>query len=332
MPRHAISTIGPCIGALFVVLAVSDARGDDPLKLRWIPRGTETAMSGAAYRTDYSYHVRMLPSTSYKPEDRYYAVRGIRTCEPNTSVNVVPAFLHPNANKNIQTAWFAGSSTGNMKSVELPEGYLLSSAQVCTDKNDHELKGVRIWGHKLDPSGRPITPTGPQEFTRDGCKKWGEKVSCATGTIAQSIRYYAPAGISLVCSKAEPAVGVWNAWSAQVVDGYFKDATGKIHATLRMKNETHTTGVVEFADIKLMSGGDVACQTKTTSPSPQIPSGYTKDSQLDIVCDWEKIKKAGGCRVGDTCNVKFKGVLKARVDDLLEEHPYSSDVVLKHIP
>jgi hypothetical protein len=135
-----------------------------------------------------------------------------------------------------------------------------------------------------------------------------------------------------MCSKVEPAVGVWNPWSGQVLDGgYFKDGTGKIHVKLRTKNDSHTTGNVELAEVELMSGGEAVCQAKISS-QPAIPYNNYKDVDIAIPCDWAKIKTAGGCKMGDTCSIKFKGIIKAKVEGLVEEHPYETTVVVKHIP
>jgi hypothetical protein len=322
------------VGGLVLLGTAGGAGADDPLKLRWIPRGTETAISGIPYHPDHSEHVRIKKSMSSMPDDRYYAVRGVRTAGMNYSISVVPAFLHPAADRNIQAEWFVHSETSSMKSAELPEGYFLTSVQVCDDEKgaSFEIRGVRVWGHRLDASGRPISPIGPKEFTRTGCKKWRDKVSCPSGTIAHSLRAYSSNAISLVCSEVKPAEGPWNPWSGQALDGHFKDGTGKIHLKVRAKNESHTTGVIEFADVRLMSGGQAVCQIKTSSPSAPIPSGSSKELELAVPCDWAKIKQAGGCKVGDTCAVRFSGTIKARVDGLLETHSYGNEATLSHVP
>jgi hypothetical protein len=322
------------IGSLALLGTVRWADAGDPLRLRWIPRGTETALSGIPYNPDHSQHVRVTKSMSYAPEDRLYAVRGIRTAGANFSISVVPAFLHPDADRNIQADWFGYSETSNMKTAELPAGYFLTSVQICDDEKgqSYEIRGVRVWGHKLDASGRPISPIGPVEFTRSGCKKWRDKVSCPSGTIAQSVRAYSSSAISLVCSKVEPADGPWNPWSGQALDGHFKEGTGKIHVKVRIKNESHSTGVIELADVGLLSGGQVVCRDKTASASSAIPTGSHKEVEFGLACDWERIKKAGGCKLGDTCSVKLAGTIKARVDGLLETHAYGNDVTLSRVP
>jgi hypothetical protein len=334
MSRNTTLTAVTLFGALVLLGTVRWAGAATPLKLRWIPRGTETAISGIPYNPDHSVHVRIKASMSYDPEDRYYAIRGIRTAGMNYSISVVPAFLHPNADRGIQAEWFVHSETSNLKSAELPEGCFLTSVQICDDDKgtSFEVRGVRVWGHKLDESGRPISPTGPVEFTRTGCKKWRDKVSCPSGTIAQSLRAYSSNAISLVCSKVEPAEGPWNPWSGRALDGHFKDGTGMIHMKVQMKNGSHTTGVVELADVKLMSGGQTVCQAKTSSASAPIPAGSTKDVEFAIPCDWARIKQAGGCKLGDTCAVKLSGTIQARVDGLLETHTYGNDATLSHVP
>ena len=336
MSRRTITAIGIGIGALFVLATIGVAGADEPLELRWIPTGTETALSGIPYNNAI-YHVRINATMSTKPADRYYAIRGVSTTGGNFAIQAVPAFLHPEADRNVRNDWFVNNDPSNIKTAELPEGYFLTSIQMCDDGDTdetREFKGVRVWGHKLDASGRPISPIGPVGFTRTGCKQWRNKVSCPTGTIAHSLKYYNLAALSLFCSKVEPAVGVWNPWSGQVLaGGYFKDATGKIHVKLRTKNDSHTTGNVELAEVKLMSGGAAVCQDKY-SAGPAIPYHSYKDVDFALPCDWAKIKAAGGaaCKLGDSCTVKLKGVIRAKVEGLIEEHPDETTVAINHIP
>ncbi|MCK9458924.1 MAG: hypothetical protein M0R80_04730 [Proteobacteria bacterium] len=334
MSRHATTIIGLCAGALLTLGVLGAAGADEPLALRWIPTGTKTALSGIPYNDDVS-HVRINATMGTKPEDRYYAIRGIRTSGGNFGIQVVPAFLHPAADRNVRNDWFRHSDPTNVKTAELPEGYFVTSLQMCDDGDTdetREFKGVRVWGHRLDSLGRTLDPKGPVELTRTGCKQWRAKVSCPSGTIAHSLLYHNLSALQLFCSKVEPAVGVWNPWSGRVLDGgYFKDGTGKIHVKLQAKNDSHTTGNVELATVKLMSGGAAVCQAKVAA-QPAIPYGHTQDLDLGLPCDWQKIKTAGGCKLGDSCSVKLKGIIKAKVEGLVEEHPYETTVTLKHIP
>lgn len=336
MSRHATTIIGLCAGALLTLGVLGAAGADEPLALRWIPTGTKTALSGIPYN-DFTTHVRINSTMSTKTTDRYYAIRGLSTAQgPNCSfaISVVPAFLHPDADRSIHVEWYAGNNPAGIKTAALPEGTFVTSVQICDNDGEasREIKGARVWGHRLDSLGRTIDPTGPVEFTRTNCKKWRDKVSCPTGTIAHSLIYHNGAAVSLFCSKVQPAAGVWNPWSGRVLDGgYFKDGTGKIHVKLQAKNDSHTTGNVELATVKLMSGGEAVCQAKVAA-QPAIPYGHTQDLVLALPCDWQKIKTAGGCKLGDSCSVKLKGIIKAKVEGLVEEHPYETTVTLKHIP
>jgi hypothetical protein len=329
-----LATSSLAVGALLVVAMIGAAGADEPLKLRWIPTGTKTALSGIPYNDDVS-HVRINATMSTRPEDRYYAIRGIRTSGGNFAIQVVPAFLNPAADRDVRNDWFRNTASTNIKTAELPEGYFVTSVQMCDDGETdatREFKGVRVWGHKLDSLGRTVNPTGPVEFTRTGCKQWRDKVSCPSGTIAHSLLYHNLSALQLFCSKVGPDEGVWNPWSGRVLDGgQFRDSTGKIHVKLEAKNESHTTGNVELATAKLMSGGDAVCQAKVTAQSP-IPYGHTQELDLALPCDWQKIKTASGCKLGDSCSVKLKGIIKAKVEGLVEEHPYETTVTLKHVP
>ena len=334
MSKFGVVSISLVVCALLIAGISTGAIAGSPKKLRWVPSTSgDTVKSGAPYRTDYHEHVRVTKAMSTKPEDRHYAIRGMKFAGPDSrAVSSVPAFLHPDADRSIQANWYGDNDIRNPKEAKLPLGYFITSLQICDNGKtgtSKKLKGLRIWGHKLDAAGRPIQPTGPVEVKKAQCKKWRQKVSCPTGKIAHSYRSYPyrNSAIALVCAKVEPDVGNYNPYSAKGGNGsVFNTGARKLYLNVDVRNDSHTTGTVNFLDVKVMSAGKVLYLAKKTNPTSAMPNGYTKQVKFTVAADWNAIKQAGGCKVGNTCTVNIKGTIKATVSGLTETHTYSSSV------
>ncbi len=334
MSRVGVFSVGLAVCALIVVGLSAGAEAGNPKKLRWVPSTSDdTAKSGAPYKTHYHEHVRIKKSMSTKAEDRHYALRGMRFAGPDSrAVSSVPGFLHPDADRNIVANWYGDNDTSNRQEAVLPGGYFITSVQICDNNkssNVRELKGLRVWGHKLDNSGRPIQPVGPVEVKKSNCKKWRTKVSCPTGQIAHSYRSYPNrnSSIALVCAKVERDEGAYNPFSATGGNGsVFNTGAKKLYLNVDVKNGSHTTGTVSFLDVKVMSGGDVLYQAKKTNPTSAMAYGHTKQVKFTTSANWSKIQQAGGCKTGNTCEVTIKGTIRSTVQGLQETHAYKSTV------
>lgn len=95
----------------------------------------------------------------------------------------------------------------------LPTTHFVTAVQVC--ENNRRIKGMRLWGRRLDSSGVPTGEPLLGEFKRTNCgaKDWAEKVGCGDDLIALGLRanYYgnlpgsetSSSGITLLCGKVK---------------------------------------------------------------------------------------------------------------------------------
>lgn len=184
---------------LLCCLGVAAAVGASALgKYRWVaPATIVESYSGAPQDKDKSDWVRVNKTMTDKPEDRVYGIRGITWYGyDGCGIKVLPALLHPSADAAVRNDRFGCTEASKpSKTVQLPAGYVLTGLQICDNGQTgwgKDLKGIRVWGHKLDSNGRPTEPTGPVEEKRTGCEKWHQKIACPAGKIVTSIDTYAP--------------------------------------------------------------------------------------------------------------------------------------------
>lgn len=183
-----------------VLLSVGFASGvlASSSKYRWeAPATRVVGYSGAPIDVNKTDWVRINKTMTDKPEDRVYGIKGITWYGlDGCGIQALPALLHPSADPAVRNDRF-GCTEANKpsKTVSLPDGYVLTGLQLCDNGETgwrKDLKGLRIWGHKLDATGRPIQPVGPVEEQRSGCKRWRQQISCPTGQIVVSFDTYLP--------------------------------------------------------------------------------------------------------------------------------------------
>lgn len=87
----------------------------------------------------------------------------------------------------------------------------VSAVQVCT-RTGSKVKGLRVWGRKLNRSTGALASVGRVEDKRPNCNTWETKQSCPTGKVATEIKANYTGylggntfqGISLVCQAIVP--------------------------------------------------------------------------------------------------------------------------------
>lgn len=107
--------------------------------------------------------------------------------------------------------------TFNSETAELGDGNFITSIQVCTNSKpnnteEEEIKGLRVWGSRLETNGS-LSPNGsPIEFKLPNCSKWHTKVSCDAKSVASGFRgYYSQkgfSGIAMRCNEINPDRGM----------------------------------------------------------------------------------------------------------------------------
>ncbi len=80
------------------------------------------------------------------------------------------------------------------------------AVQVCT--NNTKIKGLRVWGTKLDRHTGNLTNVARKQDTRTNCISWHSKSECPAGNVASKIKVSYGLkdffGISLVCRTVIP--------------------------------------------------------------------------------------------------------------------------------
>lgn len=63
------------------------------------------------------------------------------------------------------------------------------SLQVCMNRHDNRIKGVRVWGARIDRNGRAVADDDIEgEFQRLNCHAWVWRRDCPSGEVAVGIR------------------------------------------------------------------------------------------------------------------------------------------------
>lgn len=144
------------------------------------------------------------------PQRGYYAVdvneRGDSPIEINLSANTLSSNSPHHANTRTLTSQ-SGTPTGPGGTTVGVDHYI-SAVQVCL--NGNKIKGVRLWGKMLNPSGDPRNEKEVQ-YSRPNCLgMWSNKVACGPDKVATGVRahyvysFQGFSGISLRCAKVEP--------------------------------------------------------------------------------------------------------------------------------
>jgi hypothetical protein len=108
-----------------------------------------------------------------------------------------------NAGKSAKTVAFTDTDT------------YIRGAAVCLNSRGTEIKGLRIYGTKLNrTTGALNNLSGKKEWKRTNCKTWKTPVYCPVGKIAtkvtidweskKSTYYTGMSGLKLVCRTVEP--------------------------------------------------------------------------------------------------------------------------------
>lgn len=97
------------------------------------------------------------------------------------------------SNKSLKTLKFADTET------------YISGINVCLNKKGTRIKGLRIFGSKLNRNTGNLTSAGSKEWERPNCKNWQTARHCPTGQLAQGIRVeynqYTVIGLRLICRE-----------------------------------------------------------------------------------------------------------------------------------
>jgi hypothetical protein len=245
---------------------------------------------------------------------------------------VIPSFVNDKANRSVRNDYYGYATYSPKNSVQLPAGYHMTAIRICTDDEEPggDVKGVKIWGAKLDSLGRPVQPMGPVKYEQNKCKDWKRKVSCPSGMIAHSIDIYSPHhdALKLRCAKLEPDVGSLFPVNGEVQPSNFMSGSGTLALDVKVTNDSHTTATVNLVSAKLIKGGEVLCNGKQSGLTKSLPTGYSYTQRVSMSCDWAKIRNSGGCKLGATCNARFEGKVRATVQGNAENHDYANRAVI----
>ena len=80
--------------------------------------------------------------------------------------------------------------------------------QVC--RHNSRVKGLKVWGSKLNRSTGALTNVAPVTDTRPNCSQWGARQYCPAGQIATQLKVQADTmaiyytGAALVCREVVP--------------------------------------------------------------------------------------------------------------------------------
>ncbi len=182
------------------------ARADSPIALRVFRGSGPTTYSGAqqaSYANESVVHINATMS-DLNEADQIYALRGIEIQEDMFNdacgVRPVPGYLDPARSSSVRNDMrtFASSCQSGKKDATLPDGAFITSVQICSNGKsgaESRLKGVRIWGSKLDAAAHFTALADPVTMERPNCKTWENRVSCPAGTVATSLDVMATSSI-----------------------------------------------------------------------------------------------------------------------------------------
>jgi len=151
----------------------------------------EPVLTGTLHKTNISGFLgnkrEVIGSTS-----KYHAISSIVASENADK----PCWLRLykgslNTQDNFLSNWFdqCGPST-NMKLVGYGEysSIKVRGVRVCTNnKDNHRLKGIRLYGAKVNKNGTLTIQTGYDEFKRTNCKAWHKPVYCPSNMVATKL-------------------------------------------------------------------------------------------------------------------------------------------------
>lgn len=85
----------------------------------------------------------------------------------------------------------------------------INALQICHSSNTDRIKGLRVWGAKLNRTTGALKEVGKDQDDRPNCSKWMKKLSCPVGELATKIVLEHTAagaftGVSLRCRQIVP--------------------------------------------------------------------------------------------------------------------------------
>lgn len=214
-----LRTAALAVTVLALGLASTHASADTPIALRlWSGAGSGggmTAYSGTQ-AASYAHATGVGINASLRSDQAIlYAMRGLTSWEDGwddaCSIAIVPGYLDPARSSHVDAvsrSFTSGACGGSKQEATLPDGAFVTGLQICTngkDGSDSRMKGMRVWGARLDASANLSSIADPVSFERPNCKRWENRVSCPTGTIATSVSVMATDSIqtmALTCNKA----------------------------------------------------------------------------------------------------------------------------------
>lgn len=104
--------------------------------------------------------------------------------------------------KYVQNSWASSANSPKTIGFDDSDTYIRGVA-VCLNKSKTKLKGVKIWGAKVNRNNGVLnTISTPKKWERTNCKHWGEAKYCPGGKIATGPSGAGRAiGIALECRK-----------------------------------------------------------------------------------------------------------------------------------
>ena len=100
--------------------------------------------------------------------------------------------------------------SGSMEEVDVGANHFITGIKVCTNDKDSskaKIKGIKLYGARLNSDGSLTQNSTPATFSRNNCKEWHSKVSCPSGQVVDGIRgyyndkKYGFSGIAIHCSS-----------------------------------------------------------------------------------------------------------------------------------
>jgi hypothetical protein len=190
--------------AAVAVLWPAHARAGDFFRDDATRRWTATSGSGDSSWLEHT------PSAN----EGIYGIGVAETGDKPQEINFLNNILSSGAGKTMGGEFLRlfNGATG-MKYATLPTDYYITAVQACV--NNNRIKGLRVWGTKLDANGLPTGALVSAEFQRTNCgaNDWAEKVSCGAEKVAVGARanYYGNftgskttfSGITLHCGKTK---------------------------------------------------------------------------------------------------------------------------------
>ena len=110
--------------------------------------------------------------------------------------------LNTYAGKN--ATWGSSMCDATKKTLTFAnEDTYIGGIQVCLNGAGKRIKGIRIFGRKLNRATGQLAAAGKKEFERPNCNTWSPKRSCPAGQIATALAVYSgdggATGLKLVC-------------------------------------------------------------------------------------------------------------------------------------